>query len=69
MLLIPTFPTRRNRKRREFKEKWVLNVAILKLIFVVYGEKNYYKVKQYSGFVVCKNLCLNALQLKYTQDV
>lgn len=37
--------------------------------FGAYGEKNYYKVKQYSVFVVCKNLCLNALQLKYIQDV
>lgn len=39
MLLIPPFPTRRNRKRLAFKERWVLNVAIVKLIVVADEEK------------------------------
>lgn len=39
MLLIPTFPTRKNRKRLACKEKWVLNVAILKLILGLMEKK------------------------------
>lgn len=39
MLLIPPFPIRRNRKKLAFKERWVLNVAMVKLIFVAYEEK------------------------------
>lgn len=39
MLLIPPFPTRRKRKRLACKERWVLSVAIVKLVFVAYEEK------------------------------
>lgn len=55
-----------------FKEKGVLNVTIVKLIFVVLGgvggggrEGSGYKVKEYFAFVATKNLCPNAIQLNY----
>lgn len=41
-----------------FKEKWVLNVTIVKVTFAADRNKNGHKVKKYSVFLVSKNLCL-----------